>query len=97
MESVLCTAKPSSWASLEERHQGVLTIYTNQPGGNLVHKHKTVRVDEVGERTATKYIQKQLNRLKRVENLTHLISQPVFAEAFQTKWHERHLIFQPKF
>ena len=97
MESVLCTAKPSSWASLEERHQGVLTIYTNHPGGNLVHKHKTVRADEVGEQTATKYIQKQLNRLKRVENLTHLISQPIFAEASQTKWHERHLIFQPKF
>ena len=97
MESVLCTAKPSSWASLEERHQGVLTIYTNHPGGNLVRKHKTVRVDEVGERTATKYIPKQLTGLKRVENLTHLISQPIFVEASQTKWHERHLIFQPKF
>ena len=29
--------------------KGVLTIYTNQPSGNLVHKHKTIKFDVVGE------------------------------------------------
>ena len=33
---------------------GVLTIYTNHPGGNLVHKHKTIIFDVGGERPATK-------------------------------------------
>ena len=49
-----------------------------------MHKHKTVKFDEVGERTATK----QLNKLKRVENFIQLISQPIFSEASQTKWGE---------
>ena len=35
----------------------VLTIYTNLPGGNLVHKHKTKIFDVVGEQSTTKYIQ----------------------------------------
>ena len=35
---------------------GVLTIYTNHPGGNLVHKHKTIKFDMGKERPATMYI-----------------------------------------
>ena len=35
----------------------MLTIYANNPGGNLVHKHKTLKFDAVVERLATKYIQ----------------------------------------
>ena len=31
---------------------GVLTIYTNNPGENLVQKFKTIRFDVVGERPA---------------------------------------------
>ena len=57
-----------------------------------VHKHKTVKFDEVGERTATK----QLNKLKRVENFIQLTSQPIFSEASRRNGANR-LIFQPKF
>ena len=31
----------------------MLTFYTKQPGGNLLHKHKTVKSDVVEERPAT--------------------------------------------
>ena len=36
---------------------GVLTIYPNHAGENLVHKHKTEKIDVVGEQPATKFIQ----------------------------------------
>ena len=39
---------------------GVLTISTNHPGGNLGHKHKTVKFDVVGEQPTTKYYPNQL-------------------------------------
>ena len=66
---------------------GVLTIYTNHPGGNLLHKHKTVKFDVVGEQPATKYYPDQLNRLKRVEKLLcrRLKYQPMFSEASQSE------------
>ena len=32
----------------------VLTIYTNHPGGNLVHKHQIIKLDVIGESPATK-------------------------------------------
>ena len=35
----------------------VHTICTNHPGGNLVHKHKTIKFGVVGEHPATNYIQ----------------------------------------
>ena len=38
------------------RRYGVLTIYTNHPSGNLVHKYKTIKFDVVVKRPATKYI-----------------------------------------
>ena len=31
------------------------TIYINHPGGILLHKHKNIKFDVVGERPATKY------------------------------------------
>lgn len=33
------------------------TIYTDHPGENLAQKHKTIKIDEVGERPAAKHIQ----------------------------------------
>ena len=39
------------------RTAGVLTIYTNHPGRNLVHEYKTIKFDVVEEQSATKYIQ----------------------------------------
>lgn len=36
---------------------GVLTIYTNYLGGNLVHKHRTIKSDVLGEEPVTKYVQ----------------------------------------
>ena len=47
--------------------RGMLTIYINHPGVNLLHKYKTKKFDVVGGRSATKYIQ-----IKRVEKLHHL-------------------------
>ena len=34
----------------------MLTIYTNHPGGNLVHKHQTIKFDVKRERSATNKI-----------------------------------------
>ena len=31
----------------------MLTIYSNHPGGNSAHKHKTIEFDMVGRRTAS--------------------------------------------
>ena len=49
-------------------------MYTNSPGGILVHKR------------GGKVHPNQLNRLKRVEKLHHLKSEPIFPEASQTEW-----------
>ena len=46
----------------------VVTIYLNPPAGNLIHKHKTINFEMVGERAATKYIEISRNRLKRGGN-----------------------------
>ena len=35
----------------------MFTIYSNHQDGNSVHRHKTIKFDVVGKRTATKYIQ----------------------------------------
>ena len=34
--------------SESQKASGVLTIYTNHLGGNLVQKHKTKKLDKVG-------------------------------------------------
>ena len=36
---------------------GLPFVNMSNPGENLVHKHKTIKFDVVGERPATKYIQ----------------------------------------
>ena len=35
----------------------LITCNANHLGGNLVHKHKTIKCDVMGERAATNYIQ----------------------------------------
>ena len=63
-----------SWSSLLR----VLTIFTKHPGDY------GLLLDVVGERPAAKYIQiYQFNKLKRVEKLHRLKSQPIFSEASQ--------------
>ena len=59
-------------------------------GGNLVRQHKTTKFDIKGEQTTTLYkvYQNRLNRLKRVEKLHRLQSQPIFSVAFKMKWCE---------
>ena len=54
---------------------GVLTIYTNHPGGNLVQKHDIWRN---GRMTRDKVNPNQLNRLKRAENCIALNHSPRF-------------------
>ena len=66
----------------------MLTVYSNHPGGNLVHKLKAVKFDLVGEQPATRHYPNQPNRLKRVEKLHRLKSQPIFSKASQTEWRE---------
>ena len=39
--------KRSQWE--EGKRPRMLTIYTNHQGGNIVHKHKTIKFDLVGE------------------------------------------------
>ena len=34
--------------------QGVFSINTNPPGGNLAHKNNTIKIDGVGERPPKK-------------------------------------------
>ena len=48
----------------------MLTFYTKQPGGNLLHKHKTVKSDVVEERptTCTMYIQISYTDLEKQED-----------------------------
>ena len=72
-------------------------IDTNQTTGNLVHKHKTMKFDVVVERPVTDNVYpNQLNRLKRVEKLHPLKSQPMFSEAPRWEWREP-FDFQPDF
>ena len=39
--------KRAQWE--EGKRPRMLTIYTNHQGGNIVHKHKTIKFDLVGE------------------------------------------------
>ena len=59
-------------------------------------KHKSVKFDVVGAQPATKYFPNQLNRLKRVEKLHRLKSQPIFLKLPKRNG-ANHLIFQPKY
>ena len=44
------------WVPLFSVRPRMLSIYTNSPGGNLGHKHKSLKFDVMRVRTATKYI-----------------------------------------
>ena len=57
---------------------GMLTIYANNPGGNLVHKHKTLKFDAVAERPATKYIQISWTDLEEYKNCIASNHSPYF-------------------
>ena len=63
----------------------IFTIYTNHPGKNLLHKHKTLKFDVVGERPATKYIEISWTDEKEWKNYIALKSQPIFSEASQSE------------
>ena len=67
---------------------GVLTIYPNHAGQNLVHKHKTEKLTWWEKNPLQSQHPDQLNRLKRVEKLHCLKTQPMFSETSQTEWRE---------
>ena len=46
-------------------------------GGNLMHKHKAKKFIRVGRTTRYKVYSNQLNRLKKVQKLIRLKSQPI--------------------
>ena len=52
----LCPVDPQYKGPGDWKH-GDLTDYTNYAGGNLAHKHKTIKFDMLGEKPATKYFQ----------------------------------------
>ena len=56
----------------------MLTIYANKPGGNLVHKHKTLKFDGEVERPATKYIQISCTDLEESKNCIASHHSPYF-------------------
>ena len=49
---------------------GVLTIYPNHAGQNLVHKHKTEKIDVVGEKPATKSASRLIEQTKKSRKIT---------------------------
>ena len=74
--------------SLHQVKGGVLAIYTSHPGGNLEHKNRTTKLDMVEDNDPLQSISISAyrKRLKRVEKLHCLKSQPIFSEASQMEW-----------
>ena len=71
-------------------HLGCLTIIEKNTTMEIfVHKHKPVKFN-IGENGVLKVhvYPNQLSRLKRVEKLHPLQSQPIFSKVFQTVWHK---------
>ena len=73
-------------------HLGCLTIIEKNTSVEIfVHKHKPVKFN-IGENGVLKVhvpvYPNQLSRLKRVEKLHPLQSQPIFSKVFQTVWHK---------
>ena len=62
------------WGILGARKPGLLTIYTNHLGGNLMQSF--IKFDVVGKRPAV--YPNQLNRLKSVEKLSPQITARIF-------------------
>ena len=66
------------------------TIYTNHPGGILLHKHKAIKFDVVGERPATKYTRsaektKKKGKIETPEITAHTFWTLLLFEASQMK------------
>ena len=53
-----------------QTNAGVLTIYPNHAGQNLVHKHKTEKIDVVGEKPATKSVSRSVEQTKKSRKIT---------------------------
>lgn len=75
----------------------VVTIYLNQPAGNLIHKHKTINFEMVGERAVTKYIEISRNRLKRGGNWRASNHSPRSLKLLPKRNGTSYLIFQADF
>ena len=75
---------------------GVVTIYTNNPGGNLAHKHKTIKFDVVGERPAMEYIKSAEQTKKSRKTASLQITAHIFWR-FPKRNGENYLIFQKEF
>ena len=75
----------------------VVTIYLNPPAGNLIHKHKTINFEMVGERAATKYIEISRNRLKRGGNWRASNHSPRSLKLLPKRNGTNYLIFQADF
>lgn len=75
----------------------VVTIYLNQPAGNLVHKHKTINFEMVGARAATKYIEISRNRQKRGGNWRASNHSPRSLKLLPKRNGTNYLIFQAGF
>ena len=75
---------------------GASTIYTNHPGGNLVHKHKTKKIGRGLRTTRYKVYPNQLNKLKREENFVTSKHNLRFLK-LSLRNGANHLIFQPEF
>ena len=65
---------------------GASTIYTNHPGGNLVHKHKTKQNWTWFANDPLQSISKPAEQTKKRRKFRHLKTQPSFSEAFITGW-----------
>ena len=79
------------------RKPWVLTIYTNYPGGNPVHKHKTIKFEVVGEQPAIMYIQISWKEKKGYKNCIPSNHSACVLKALLKRNNENHLFFQPKF
>ena len=75
---------------------GPSTIYTNHPGRNLVHKHKTKKNGRGLRTTRYKVYPNQLNKLKREENFVTSKHNLRFLK-LSLRDGANHLIFQPEF
>ena len=86
----VCTIVSPSNFTAEERERfpsnrfqnviRVLTIKTDNPGGNLVQKHKTIKFNVVGEQPATKYPKSALQTWKSRKIASSQITDHIFTK-----------------
>ena len=86
-EYVCFLAKRISGSPPKPPYEIVLsTIYTNHQGENLAQKHKTIKIDDVGEWPAAKHIQISWKDRKRVEKLHEPFDFPTGISGYSTTW-----------